>query len=501
MKTRLFYFVLILVAVNFFSTNVFSQTKRAMFLHGYSSNPSTAWINVPRLDPNVTNVPQTWINEGIIDDYTVPDFGTVVNKDAYGQIVLDAMATHDPQNDSRWVMVGHSLGGLGARGVEPYVKNGVSILGVNYPPRNLKGIITLGTPHQGAPAAASISNNEANVLSIASGIRDDINAGPEWQSSWGWAGVFIPLNFGFAEDLIYSTVSVYYYKDFSGALNNAYNTTKKYITDAAANNASMLAPNSSFINELNSPLLTPSVVPHISISGGETAPTFIRFISTLDDLGAKFSNEVDAVNTLNQMINTYASIENFHYSYTDDWYDYLDYPTWLFHHEGWVHWTRGRSSLQNLDVTWAEMHNEVLSVTNTYYSRYWVNCGGGGYSVQDLEKLFFEFIPCRDEPGVAADGGYWATTPYTYTTYYSDITDGFIPKQRTKWKWDDSFVAQGTAPSDVRQGNISFDGTGEADGGYNHGELRFPKRNYGAKDYTQPFLFSKDWANYWIIQP
>ena len=244
--------------------------------------------------------------------------------------------------------------------------------------------------------------------------------------------------------------------------------------------------------------------PHISISGVESSPhTFIRFVSALNDVGPTLGNENEAVQKIVDGIVIYKFAENYHALYDRWWLKYnpMTYHVWLMHHEGMIHWRYGREALQNLDIKWAEMHNEVLSYTQTGSYDYWVDCTGGGIfypSYHDLETMFrtVEQYQCDNR----LIDGYWATRYYTYTVSYQDQTDGFIPKNRTQWNNNEGFVASTTTASAVRQGNISFDGANEADAGYNHLELRFHKRDNGSATPTRstPNRFAQDWAKEWF---
>jgi hypothetical protein len=116
-----------------------------------------------------------------------------------------------------------------------------------------------------------------------------------------------------------------------------------------------------------------------------------------------------------------------------------------------------------------------------------------------LEAMFRAIDPCA-----SGDGGYSVLVYYTYT--YAERSDGLVPVNRTRWN---SYEGVQNNPSgngsDIRQGNVCFDGTGEADGGYNNAELRNMNRNYGEQfnntgtgTASRPGRFGKDWILYWI---
>lgn len=475
MKTRTICIILILnLMVVFLSL---SQNKYGLFLHGYESKGSTAWTDVR----NVGNIPQTWVAEGIINGFQAPDLPPLTDISA---LVDSVFAELNKYPNDKWIIVGHSLGGLVARGTEK------SIFDANY---HLKGIITLGTPHQGAPVAAMVSNT-TYVQNIVNTVRNDIHAGPDWQfRDHGLPMDAIGL---FGEHWIGKIVGRYVYEVFASSLDSAYATTSRYIKRASGQGADKLAPGSDFLRDYIYPVA--SNVPHISISGVESSPhSFIRFVSTIDDIGDGFENETDAVNMTNDGLWTYGFFEDYH-----SWMKNIYLWQYQYHDIAQYRWKRGRIALGSLDTKWFELHNEIRSYYHTGTYQIWVSCDqeswAGGASVKDLEVLFAEYNPCLE--GIS---GYFKTVSYGYTVYYPDQSDGFIPKERTKWKSGEYIHTQSNLPpvADIRQGNISFDGAGEADGGYNHGELRYPKRNYGQRLESRPMKYSKDWANYWILQP
>lgn len=508
MKKRTFYVLITTMLFITFHQTLSAQTKRAMFLHGYSSNPDVAWKKIPRADNGYGDVPYRWMYEGIIEDTVTPNLGAIVDEQVYVKTILTAMTQHDPNNNSRWIMIGHSLGGLAARAIEPYVKNGLTIPNVlSFPPRNLKGIITLGTPHQGAPAAGNL----ASAQPIADDVRNKIKSGPQWQSTYGWTGYFLNP---FGYDFIYSVgATVFNYFYLADALGKAHASVSKYIADATKNDAARLAPNSDWL--YTNVLSKSSTVPHVSISGVESTPhTLMRFVSTIDDLGAvTFTNENDAVDKMNNAQNFYQGYENYHEQarHSSDWTWIVATAwataNWYIHNEGMIHWRYGREAIQNLDVTWAGLANATLSSCTSGSYQVWVPCSGyydytgtGGSSYHDLETMFQTVDDYNCQQHLV--DGYWKTVYYTYCTYYQDRWDGFIPRSKTVWQYGESIIdnpiVSDASVGTIEKGNVCFDGTGEADGGYNHGELRYWKKNYGTHMLSTPMQFAKTWTDVWL---
>jgi len=143
----------------------------------------------------------------------------------------------------------------------------------------------------------------------------------------------------------------------------------------------------------------------------------------------------------------------------------------------------------------------MYETTGTRQEKYWHDCGTGsppgGWdinpSIEELE-LLFDLTQCSD-PEVIANGGFWNYRTVTYTTYVADKSDGFIPKNRTKWFANQPIVDGdvNTNGANINNENICFDGRGEADGGYNHWELRDLTRDYGSYGESRPMTVGKEW--------
>ncbi len=109
--------------------------------------------------------------------------------------------------------------------------------------------------------------------------------------------------------------------------------------------------------------------------------------------------------------------------------------------------------------------------------------------------MLFDLPGCSD-PDAIAIGGFWAYRLVSYTTHVADKSDGFIPVNRTRWNASDGYPTQGNTSSNganVVNKNIYFDGHDEADGGYNHSELRNLTRNYGQQGASMPMKYGKQW--------
>ncbi len=470
-------FFLTLTMLIILQSNMFSQQKKAVFIHGFMADASTTWTNLQELRSGYKNIPQNWANEGIIDDYSTPQLPSFVEPTTYNAIIQNCVANLDGDNNSKLLLIGHSMGGLVARDVEDEIRNN----------HNLKGIITLGTPHQGATIATKLNS----ITPTFDEVRTKMLDGPDWQSTWGWAGII--LNLGSPWDLFFSLGSTIGYGIIENAFNWAEEEIKTRIETATNNNALLLAPYSGFISSINS---NQAVVPHLAVGGIENSNSLIRLFGA--------ANENSLIDDYNEVVSVVRFVRNYHKSY-DHWYleiNPVTYPIWLLHHEGRIYWDHSLDAVQNIDKTWGSLHNTVLTETRTVSYRVWISCADdfdfdGNISINDLEALFEMYDPCNN--GVA---GYYETITNTYTVTYTDKSDGFIPLSKTKWNRNDEIINDPALEnvSQLQQASISFDGAGEQEGGYNHMEVRYPVRSYGSKSETNMARFTKRWAEWWLMR-
>jgi pimeloyl-ACP methyl ester carboxylesterase len=473
---RLITAVLILTITGFSASG---QKKMALFLHGFSSDAQVGWLD--------SGTPQALQAEGIITGFKVPDLPIFTNIPALTNTLAQQFVGTVAQD--KWMVVGHSLGGLIARSMEsPQYAALLQQYNVNW-----RGSITLGTPHQGAPAAL----NYQNAIPLLDQFELDVLAGPQADI---WFGYSIDPLISFAV-IASGGAAMQYYEALARALTDGKDKIRGLIEQASGLGADELAPGSTFINSLQS---IPANVHHLSIAGVETSPSLIRWAPTIDLLAPSGGiNETDAVQKFYSAKNTYDGAYTYHLSW-EDFYDAVSYvdPACYFYYcieeqlrdihasiksaygDGW--W-----QLNGIDDRWFELHNEMLSATGSF--TYWVPCeglGGGARTISEAEAKFREYNPCE----YGADG-YWVTQPYTY--YYAEKSDGYIPLNRTRWFSYQSFAGSTTDVSNLAQANVYFDGAGQIDG-YNHSELRNLTRTHGNPTPGDPMQKAKLWMQWWF---
>ncbi len=471
--------------------------RRGLFLHGYDSN-GDAWVN--------SGTPTALYNEGTFNFVETPDHPNLANFSNLDDVLNPYL--NGAQNDD-WIFIGHSFGGMIAKYLEADVR------GLSFPPlvegmsmpnvtdlNSLKGVLTLGSPFQGAPMA----DNLAIAEGILTQFQTDILDAPEWEVTEG-SGVIsdLLLSTNWGDQPLYET--------FSNYLGLAHTTLTDMIEEGIGLGAQgAIGSGGFFIESLNA---IPTVTPHLSISGVESFPASMRFASTMDDItDGFFENEVEAVELFEDLRTAYSYSYIYHDVELIAWYALQAlYPDWLIEEiyeidldeeinrniEGKLRWSDGRNALSDIDNRWASLHNGDVFVTVRYEPvQIWITCcedsgepPGSTADVEELEDLFYAV-----RPGDGGCEGCWQTFYNEYYTYTADKSDGFIPVNRTRWKSTDSQIWGGTLASNganVTSQNIYFDGAGEADGGYNHSELRNLTRDYGQNGISKPMAYGRQW--------
>jgi pimeloyl-ACP methyl ester carboxylesterase len=123
----------------------------ALFIHGFQGSDES-WLG--------SGTPDDWVIAGVIDNYVVINYDLEDLESASSQAALIASIAGEMNNLSptgNWVIVGHSLGGIIARAGYPSLQAAL-------PQANIKAILNVGSPHQGARAAhVSIGHNTGYI--------------------------------------------------------------------------------------------------------------------------------------------------------------------------------------------------------------------------------------------------------------------------------------------------------------------------------------------------
>ncbi|MCF7803675.1 MAG: hypothetical protein K9N46_00050 [Candidatus Marinimicrobia bacterium] len=460
-------FTLLLIFTLAFAHSVLGANKAA-FIHGFGGD-ETSWGQ----SGTITYL----LNEDIIDGFINIEYDSKnQSPDSIAASVVSEVYTANSPGD-KWIIVGHSLGGLIARGVESGLKgSGIQVA----------GILTLSTPHQGAPAADYIFNDARSVVSQ---FTADAKAGPNYgpHSKVDFALYLADFANLWGGDDLYGQV----YK-IPGYLDDAKDKAEYWIKlDSAANADTKLVPGGELIENLNSQLTNTA---HRSIIGAEKSPTIMRWMSELRYFGSDESES--------NMMEYYEGIKDWYsantHAYKNDMVlaqtkmslylsaiifnpiqNYKLYKKaqaqYTYFKKRYNAWNRGYATWANIDNTWAQAIGAGNDYTYTYKVWHVYGCDLPIYGgiAPDMETLFY-LPPC---PG----GGY-----YNPDGYYKTVTvhvpvarknDGLVSPNLAVWK-------KGQNQND-RSTNFYYGDEG-ADGGYNHSEIRRAQRAY-----TLPGVFSK----------
>ncbi len=238
---------------------------------------------------------------------------------------------------SNTVVVAHSMGGVLAREIRRQQ-------GTN---SKVAALITIGTPHKGAPIA---SNAQSNLGILTSSWLNDL--------AYGWAALFY---------WDYFNIAAYYLAPLIDIINLAFDPAK--LNSTAAQD---LRPGSSFINTLNANPSTTLPPAHYTIYGREDWQSHWRLADAYANNGVETGSKVQFVQDVVSIYvwNTGVAL-NLAYAYLDMYYLTYDY----YYIDEYLYWLSvanafdwGQFALSNLhQADWnAVMVGEPLTWNDVY---------------------------------------------------------------------------------------------------------------------------------------
>jgi pimeloyl-ACP methyl ester carboxylesterase len=273
-------------------------TKEVVWAHGYNSS-NTFWNDFAMSFQNERNM--TSRN---------PSYANYMGlADSEWQL----RSNFNTASDDR-IIVGHSLGGVLARQIE-----------MEYPNQYFGGIISVGSPHQGAPIAKNAQDGALGNMTTETLLR--LSLGPFVQGRMSINELFKPA-FATILTSIFGNILVNHF-----APDNSKTTND-------------LKPNSAALNKLNSATLN---VPKIGIYGREYHNNHFRLGATA--VGWDEESTIHKVNRLAAVYEAFSN-ENFFFStlqmlnyiyYEDDYYLYLSF---LYGSIGYA-WYLGERTLED----------------------------------------------------------------------------------------------------------------------------------------------------------
>jgi hypothetical protein len=469
------------------SGTAFAQEKHVIYVPGIENNlenPKNNWYDKSQ-GKNGLRTPISLFQELGFKPHRT-EFSTLQYTD-YEDISNEIADNADPSKNRKWIIIGHSLGGLRARIAhdEMYAKLGSA---------KFKGIVTLGTPHQGAPAAREEHKDYA--VSVISNWAKDAGGAADWEQNntsrfYGFSFLIDPIlalvhTITTLVDWIVTLVVDLETDDHME--NKLYMQITAAVMDKTKYNAHVIAPEGALIQKVNS---IKTKVPHVSINGVESSKMMVRIEAAYADENKKikdFDDKKDSARTM----------RGYH-----SWMKYINFFSYSHHKRGQGKWDRSIRAMNNIDNMWNKVIGENIKIAKSYRFQEWQSCDGrarycydcnGPAQVKQLESLF-AMEGCSD-PKKLDQGGVWVWKTRRYYVWVADKSDAFIPQKRTKWSPGQSIVKanpDGSIPDGAI--NVTYDGSEDPykDGGYNHLEIINLYRTYGDKKESWPMWGAAWW--------
>ncbi len=478
MKNLKSLFLLMFLIIQF---NLYAENY-ALFIHGFGGDEGS-WANSGTIaELKEVGIIKDAINKNYIESQ-VEDESYIQNTFITPMIIMGGSP-----ND-KWVIIGHSMGGLLARALEQSLQNS-SI--------NVVGVLTISTPHQGARVAhASLS------VSATQSIHGQYNPAPimaDFKNK-------IQNAFDNRSSRVDFFASIYYWEDIWSSilwdsddcdicklyalpqyLDEAWKFAEDYIALAEISNAfQLIGTNGSIIKDINS---IATQAQYRSVMGAERYPVSMRFGSTF--------NEVSGSTNEDEMYDAYIGAKDYMWA-TYEYYKALAItnnillciPSFGFACESTYRarrrrdkWDKAIKAWDDIDSYWGQAINSY-EVTQAYITSYNLKCEdiygyyGGGDADEDFADydwdIYFRETACT---------GVWEDDWAKERTYYDVITatknDGLIRPQEARWNKNDSWIPDNHIAMHA-QNNYYYGDKDIDERGYNHNELRDFKRKYSPR--------------------
>ncbi|MEX2603166.1 MAG: alpha/beta hydrolase, partial [Gracilimonas sp.] len=347
--------ILIALLSTLFSTYSLSQDY-ALFIHGFEGS-AESWIN--------SGTPNDWKIANIIDDYVVVSYQTSELKTSTGQQqvisrIVSKMVQKDPTGSANWILVGHSMGGLVARAGYDKIKNNSSTQHFN-----IKAVITVGAPNQGARATAVSLEPVSGYKNVQPVLNTFVQRTTEPLGDvHQWVGSLTSLA---APDALSQLEKA------PELIEDAINKIKYFENASVSNNIKdVIGVNGSLIQDINSGQFSEPSFKR-SIIGAEKRFIIVR--SANEILGNNSGNEYSTLQNFDDIRWFYKANAN-----AWDTQQIMETILWQFNkakesRRKRDRWNRGRTALDNIDNTWGIMIDSYKTEYTTIYTWDYV-CSG-----------------------------------------------------------------------------------------------------------------------------
>lgn len=428
----------------------------ALFIHGFEGS-ADSWES--------SDTPDEMIEMGVIDAYDLLVYETeeVAAENGLQNLIEEAAGIMMARGPGRWVLVGHSLGGLIARVAYEGVKD--------LPGIDASVVITLGTPHQGARVAHVSLGYEPGYINAEPYLDEFIERVSTPIQNGDFASVI---------EWIVGASAIESLEDLVELLPQIKDELRVFERPSVEYQVKdIIGLDGSFIELINSDEIEDP--PHRrSIIGVEKRFTPIRTAAEL--LEDKNGDELKYLDEFDQLRWFYRA--NANYFHTLSW---LSVRRWFGLDNKYTRkanrWDNGRTAMDNLDRTWGLMIDSFKLYQSTRMIM--VNVCESG----PVPGSGQEFDP--GVPDSAYDGRCWIQQEVDLTFLIPTKNDVLIGPDYAVWNPGDDPAAD--------DGINKFYSDLETGGGYNHFELRRMRRAYTEPgvfeegDYAPPMYDASQW--------
>ena len=367
-------YIFILLATIFFN-NLSAQERNVIWVHGLDGSESSwAYYESIFSEEREINSHRETYNTSVGIDHTANQvIGTIDND-------LGAQATH-PRN----IAIGHSMGGLTIRDIDRLTGNN----------KRFGGLITVASPHYGAPIANSIL--DGSLESAAENACEKISAGP--------IAEYITLPWNFAGNMNNDILCNYFIDNES-------------VQDIQGNSSvnSDLRVGSSTINAINSHNTT---TPTICIYAEEETPVHWRMFSSEVSDNENDNEIVSDVNTAKNIWKAYRDY-NIGKAIANSW---NPWAAALYHNRA-RQWKKGMDWIDDSENIWCTLIK--TSRTESYTHSYW-----------DYQCVYDDWNPYPEYPERPIAPPHECEWKWVYVTETSYVTvnypsDGLLPEYTQK---------------------------------------------------------------------
>ena len=428
----------------------------ALFIHGFEGS-ADSWES--------SDTPELMVEMGVINDFDLLVYETeeVAAENGLQSLIQEIAGIMQARGSGRWVLIGHSLGGLISRVAYEGLKD--------LPGIEVSAVITLGTPHQGARVAHVSIGYEPGYINAEPYLDEFIDR------------VSLPVQngeFGSLIEWIAGANAIETLEDLVDVLPQVKDELRVFERPSVEYQVKdIIGLNGSFINLINSDEIADP--PNMrSVIGVEKRFAPIRTAAEL--LEDKSGQELKYLEDFDRLRWFYRA--NANYFRTLSW---LNVRRWFGYDNKNSRkadrWDDGRTAMDNIDRTWGIMIDSFRLYQTTRMMM--VNICEDGM----MPGEGHEFDP--GVPDSAYDGRCWIQQEVELTFLIPTKNDVLIGPDYAVWN-------PGEDPEDDNGVNSFYSDT-ESDGGYNHFELRRMKRAYSLEgvfeqgDYAPPMHDATTW--------